>query len=93
MLKPIIRGWLTYYRRYYKSALYPTLPYLDRRLARWAMATTMSVATSAQGRTMGEQGCLAPRENLCPLATVASWVPAGVPMSLERVNRDAISQR
>jgi hypothetical protein len=24
--------------RYYKSAIYPTLRYLDRRLARWAMA-------------------------------------------------------
>src|SRR5579863_9280288 len=31
-------GWITYYGRYYKSALYPTLRYLDRRLARWAMA-------------------------------------------------------
>ncbi|WP_445222783.1 group II intron maturase-specific domain-containing protein (plasmid) [Bradyrhizobium sp. Pa8] len=27
-----------YYGRYYKSALYPTLRYLDRRLARWAMS-------------------------------------------------------
>ena len=33
---PIIRGWLTYYGRYYPSGLYPTLQYLDRRLARWA---------------------------------------------------------
>ncbi len=38
MFNPVIRGWLTYYGRYYKSALYPTLRYLDRRLARWAMA-------------------------------------------------------
>lgn len=38
MLAPMIRGWLNYYGRYYKSALYPTLRYLDRRLARWAMA-------------------------------------------------------
>jgi hypothetical protein len=30
--------WGTYYGRYYKSAIYPTLRYLDRRLARWAMA-------------------------------------------------------
>lgn len=36
MFNPIIRGWITYYGRYYKSALYPTLCYLDRRLARWA---------------------------------------------------------
>ena len=38
MFNPIIRGWITYYGRYYKSALYPTLRYLDQRLARWAMA-------------------------------------------------------
>jgi RNA-directed DNA polymerase len=38
MFNPVIRGWLNYYGRYYKSALYPTLRYLDRCLARWAMA-------------------------------------------------------
>jgi RNA-directed DNA polymerase len=36
MFNPIIRGWITYYGRYYKSALYPTLRELDRRLVRWA---------------------------------------------------------
>jgi RNA-directed DNA polymerase len=38
MFNPIIRGWLNYYGRYYKSALYPTFRYLDRCLAHWAMA-------------------------------------------------------
>ena len=38
MFNPMIRGWINSYGRYYKSALYPTLRYLDRRLARWAMA-------------------------------------------------------
>ena len=38
MFNPVIRGWITYYGRYYPSALYPTLRYLDRRLSRWAMA-------------------------------------------------------
>lgn len=37
MFNPIIRGWINYYGRYYKSALYPTLRHLDRRLAHWAM--------------------------------------------------------
>ncbi|MGH8565539.1 MAG: group II intron reverse transcriptase/maturase [Gammaproteobacteria bacterium] len=37
MFNPIIRGWLNYYTRYYKSALYPILQHLDRHLARWAM--------------------------------------------------------
>ena len=38
MFNPIIRGWMNYYGRYYKSALYPTLRYLDTCLAHWAMA-------------------------------------------------------
>ena len=38
MFNPVIRGWMTYYGRYYKSALYPTLRYLDRCLTRWARA-------------------------------------------------------
>jgi RNA-directed DNA polymerase len=38
MFNPVIRGWINYYGRYYKSALYPTLRYLDRRLVQWAMA-------------------------------------------------------
>jgi group II intron reverse transcriptase/maturase len=31
-----IRGWINYYGRYYKSALYPALRHIDRILARWA---------------------------------------------------------
>ena len=38
MFNPVIRGWLNYYGRYYKSALYPTLVHLDRYLVRWAQA-------------------------------------------------------
>lgn len=38
MFNPVIQGWINYYGRYYPSALYPTLRYLDSRLARWAMS-------------------------------------------------------
>jgi RNA-directed DNA polymerase len=38
IFNPIIRGWINYYGRFYKSALYPALRHLDRHLARWAMA-------------------------------------------------------
>lgn len=31
-----IRGWVNYYGAYYKSALYPTLRHIDRKLVRWA---------------------------------------------------------
>lgn len=36
MFNSTIRGWINYYSRYYKSALYPTLKCLDRRLVMWA---------------------------------------------------------
>lgn len=36
MFNPIIRGWLQYYGRYYRSSLYPLMRQLDRSLARWA---------------------------------------------------------
>ncbi len=37
MFAPTIRGWITYYGSFYKSALYPTLSHLNRTLVRWAM--------------------------------------------------------
>ena len=36
MFNPQVRGWLQYYGRYYRSALYPIMRQLDRSLARWA---------------------------------------------------------
>lgn len=37
MFNPILRGWLNYFRHYYKSATYPTLTMFNRVLERWAM--------------------------------------------------------
>ena len=37
MFNPIIRGWVQYYGRYYRSMLYPVFRSLDRRLVRWAV--------------------------------------------------------
>jgi group II intron reverse transcriptase/maturase len=36
MFNAVIRGWINYFGAYYKSALYPTLLHIDRKLARWA---------------------------------------------------------
>lgn len=36
MFNPIIRGWVQYYGKYYRSMLYPVLRPLDRILVRWA---------------------------------------------------------
>jgi group II intron reverse transcriptase/maturase len=43
MFNPYIRGWINYYGRYYKSALYPTLRHIDSILARWAHRKFKSV--------------------------------------------------
>jgi len=37
MFSPVIRGWINYYGKFYKSALYATLRQLNRILVRWAM--------------------------------------------------------
>jgi len=37
MMNPVIRGWINYYGFFYKSALYPTLRYLEHRLVKWAL--------------------------------------------------------
>ncbi len=36
MFNPIVRGWINYYGRFYKSSLYPVLNHLNRYLVRWA---------------------------------------------------------
>ncbi len=35
MFDPVLRGWITYYSSYYKSALYPVLRHFNRTLVRW----------------------------------------------------------
>jgi group II intron reverse transcriptase/maturase len=37
MFNPKIQGWINYYGRFYKSAMYPALRHLDRRLSWWAV--------------------------------------------------------
>jgi RNA-directed DNA polymerase len=36
MINPMLRGWINYYGRYYKSELYCVFQHLNRTLARWA---------------------------------------------------------
>ena len=37
MWNPVLRGWIQYYGRFYKSALYPVFRNFDTTLVRWAM--------------------------------------------------------
>jgi RNA-directed DNA polymerase len=36
MFNPVLRGWINYYGRFYKSALYPALRHMNRALVYWA---------------------------------------------------------
>ena len=36
MWNPVLRGWIQYYGKFYKSAMYPVFQHLHRTLARWA---------------------------------------------------------
>jgi group II intron reverse transcriptase/maturase len=44
MFNAKIRGWINYYGAFYKSALYPTLRHIDRRLTLWATRTFKRLA-------------------------------------------------
>ncbi len=37
MLRPVIRGWINYYGKYYKSKLFTVLRHIDQLLMKWAM--------------------------------------------------------
>jgi RNA-directed DNA polymerase len=36
MFNPVVHGWINYYGRFYKSALYPVLRHMNRALIQWA---------------------------------------------------------
>jgi Group II intron, maturase-specific domain len=35
MINPVLRGWMAYYGRFYRSALYPLFDRINYRLMRW----------------------------------------------------------
>ena len=35
MFNPVIRGWINYYGRFYKSGLYPVMRHINTALVRW----------------------------------------------------------
>ena len=53
MFNPKIRGWLQYYGRYYRSALYLYMRQLDRSLAHWADRKYKKLAGIYGGRNIG----------------------------------------
>src|SRR5262249_45304360 len=51
MFNPIIRGWLNYYGRFYRSAVYLSLLQLDKALARWGVTEIQETSPSSTKRT------------------------------------------
>jgi hypothetical protein len=55
MFNPIIRGWLEYYGRYYRSALYPPMRELNQDLVLWAKRKYKSCDAITDGRHAGSR--------------------------------------
>ena len=45
-INPIVRGWINYYGRFYRTALYLTLKLINRYLLRWARRKFKRLRTS-----------------------------------------------
>jgi RNA-directed DNA polymerase len=45
-ISPVIRGWMSYYGRYYRSALYPLLARINYRIQRWMQEKYRRLRTS-----------------------------------------------
>ena len=56
-INPIVRGWMTYYGRFYRSALYPVFAHLDLHLLKWAKLKLRRLRRSLK-RTMAWMGRL-----------------------------------
>ena len=59
MWNPVLRGWIQYYGRFYKSALYPVFRHFDTTLARWAMRNTRGSGGIADAQYTGSAVSLA----------------------------------
>ena len=83
MFNPIIRGWLQYYGRFYRSALYPPMRQLDTIVGPLGRAEVQEAARSfAQGDTLGRAYLETRSEVVGALADGrAAWLHGGSRMS------------
>ena len=56
-LNPIVAGWMHYYGRYYRSAMYPLLRRVNTYLRRWAGKKYRAAADLPSGSSGGGPGC------------------------------------
>ena len=60
MYNPCIRGWITYYSRFYKTQLRPTLKRIDAYVIRWHVESSSDCATRPKAREIGLTGYAVP---------------------------------
>jgi RNA-directed DNA polymerase len=63
MWNPTLRGWINYYGKFYKSALYPVFQHLNRTLVRWAMRKYKKLKRHQRRATywLGRVACREPK--------------------------------
>ena len=66
MFNPIVRGWVQYYGRYYRSLLYPVFKQLDRSLSKWASRNTGNSRAIGDGRHIGSPASRGVNSNCLP---------------------------
>ena len=72
MFNPVLRGWVNYYGRFYKSALYPTFQHVDRILVRLGAAEVQaSAGPSATSGPVAATDCPPPAGAVRALASLA----------------------
>ena len=83
MFNPIIRGWLQYYGRFYRSALYPPMRQLDRSLGPLGRSEVQEAAQAfAQSDSLGRAYLETRSEVVGALAVgCAAWFHGGSRMS------------
>lgn len=75
MFRANIQGWINYYGRFYKSAMYPTLRHINRKLCLWARRKYKKLKHHRR-RAEYQLGCIA---KMCP-GMFAHWKMGVRPM-------------
>jgi hypothetical protein len=82
MFNPVIRGWLQYYGRFYRSALYPPMSQLGGRWPAGLIEIQKAARTPAKGDALGGADIPSRSEIVGALADGrAAWLHGGSRMS------------
>ena len=73
-INPIVRGWMNYYGRFYRSALYPLLQRINTYLMRWARQEVQTAADLQAGSGGGGRTASSRQPDLF---AHWRWVPHG----------------